>query len=277
MNTMSDSKTYKKKVKNLTRSITNYQYIAIGEINYGYASPTKTGGKSTINESIMTSFTKIKQDYKGNGENRILVVVRNKTENKIQLILLKRPPSSTKHWNMEDPLRCCDVDSNLKTNQENNILESLKIRIEAQDGNTFLLEDPNYNKGNNKFAAAISCRTIFKIQVKNTMRKAPKNGYSGRKLCDVLTYMSENHGNVPPQNSPSSANTNTNTSNPSLNETWKESPNEECNEMEDMKSSVSSESQSPSISTHDTSTIPDTIECKDDILDANTVVAIPTA
>ena len=185
-----ESENYKKKVKAMTISKKlkhEYEYIAIGEVNYSYTRPL-AGSTRTLNEPVFSSISKIKQDLEGNGENRILAVIRNKRNGKVQFVLFTRPTKNGRNLNQNTLLKICSIDSNLKTNQ-GGIVDEKSIRVSQQNANTFKFEDPNTTDFQTH-------RKVLKIQVKNTMKKPPMNGFSGNPLCELLTHMAKD-GRVP--------------------------------------------------------------------------------
>jgi len=190
------SEGYKKKVKAMKKD-GEYEYIAIGEVTYQYTRPLRG---TSINEPIYSTIARMKQDFEGNGNNRILAVVRQKNNGSVNFVLLKRPSNNEKCFDKNDPLNGCSIDPNLKTNQ-GGIVESRDLKVSKMCSNTFQIEDKNYR-------TIQTHGKLFKIEIKNT--KTTPSGYgrfSGVTLCELLNHMAKK-GHVP-KDFPSSISTTT--------------------------------------------------------------------
>jgi len=182
-----ESEKFRKKV-NVLKAEGKFEYIAVGEVKYKYTRPLrfKKNG-NVLNDPIYSSLAQMKQNIEGNGDNRILAVVR-KPNGAVEFVLLKRP-SDSKCYYRKNPLDSCSIDTNLKTNQ-GGIVESSGLRVIKKDSNTFQIECTN-------FRPLQSHRKVFVIQVKNTKRTPMANGrLSGIALCEVLNYLAK-EGYVP--------------------------------------------------------------------------------
>jgi len=186
------SEGYRKKVKAM-KVEGNFEYLSFGEVTYHYTRPLRVGSTRAINEPIYSSIAQMKQCIEGNGENRILVVTRNRENGSVNFILLKSPAinSKNKHFYEKDPLHSCSIDPNLKTNQ-GGIVESRHLKVVRKNSNTFLIEDTKYR-------TIQTHKKILEIQVKNTTKKTYKGGngqFSGASLCELLNHMAKD-GRVP--------------------------------------------------------------------------------
>ena len=190
------SEGYKKKVQAM-KAEGNFEYIALGEISYHYTRPLRDmlhGSSRNIKDPVYSSIAQVKQSIEGNGENRILAVVRQQKKNgskEVNFILLKRPAASiNKRFDENDPLNSCSIDPNLKTNQ-GGIVESRNLKVVRKNPNTFQIEDINYR-------TIQTHKKILEIVVKNTKGTSPKGGakLSGTTLCELLNHMAK-EGRVP--------------------------------------------------------------------------------
>merc|ERR1712194_244390 len=167
-----------------------FDYLAVGEISYHYTRPLR-GGSRNIKGPLYSSIAEVKQSIEGNGENRILAVIRQQNNGPVNFILLKGPTANNnKHFDEENPLNSCVIDPNLKTNQ-GGIVESRNLKVVRKNGNTFQIEDSNYR-------TIQTHKKILEIQVKNT-KGTPAKGdgkLSGTTLCELLTHMAK-EGRVP--------------------------------------------------------------------------------
>jgi hypothetical protein len=132
------SKSYKNKVKSM-RDEGKFDYIAIGDVNYNYTRPLRGTG---TNEPIYSSIAYMKQEIEGNGNNRILAVVR-KRNGSVNFVMLGRS-SSKKRFDKNNPLNSCSIDPNLKTNSGGIVVASCDLKVLRKNANTFLIEDTNY-------------------------------------------------------------------------------------------------------------------------------------
>jgi len=183
------SEGYKKKVKALNAE-GKFSYIAIGEISYHYTRPLR-GSSRNIKGPVYSSIAEMKQSIEGNGENRILAVIRQQNNGPVNFILLKGPTANNnKHFDEENPLNNCSIDPNLKTNQ-GGIVESRNLKVVRKNANTFQIEDTNYR-------TIQTHKKILEIQVKNTKRTLAKGDrkLSGTTLCELLNHMAQ-EGCVP--------------------------------------------------------------------------------
>jgi len=183
------SEGYKKKVKALNAE-GKFSYIAIGEISYHYTRPLR-GSSRNIKGPVYSSIAEMKQSIEGNGENRILAVIRQQNNGPVNFILLKGPTANNnKHFDEENPLNNCSIDPNLKTNQ-GGIVESRNLKVVRKNANTFQIEDTNYR-------TIQTHKKILEIKVKNT-KGTPAKGdgkLSGTTLCELLNHMAK-EGSVP--------------------------------------------------------------------------------
>ena len=184
------SEGYKKKVQAM-KAEGNFEYIALGEISYHYTRPLRDiyGSSRNIKDPVYSSIAQVKQSIEGNGENRILAVVRQQKKNgseEVNFILLK----SHKRFDEKDPLNSCSIDPNLKTNQ-GGIVESRNLKVVRKNPNTFQIEDINYR-------TIQTHKKILEIVVKNTKGTSPKGDakLSGTTLCELLNHMAK-EGRVP--------------------------------------------------------------------------------
>ena len=187
------SEGYKKKVQAM-KAEGNFEYIALGEISYHYTRPLRDirGSSRNIKDPVYSSIAQVKQSIEGNGENRILAVVRQKKKNgseEVNFILLKIP-NINKRFDKKDPLKSCSIDPNLKTNQ-GGIVESRNLKVVRKNPNTFQIEDINYR-------TIQTHKKILEIVVKNTKGTSPKGDakLSGTTLCELLNHMAK-EGRVP--------------------------------------------------------------------------------
>jgi len=185
------SEGYKKKVQAM-KAEGNFEYIALGEISYHYTRPLRDiyGSSRNIKDPVYSSIAQVKQSIEGNGENRILAVVRQKKKNgseEVNFILLKSP---NKRFDEKDPLNSCSIDPNLKTNQ-GGIVESRNLKVVRKNPNTFQIEDINYR-------TIQTHKKILEIRVKNTKGTSPKGDATlrGTTLCELLNHMAK-EGRVP--------------------------------------------------------------------------------
>jgi len=188
------SEGYKKKVQAM-KAEGNFEYIALGEISYHYTRPLRDmlhGSSRNIKDPVYSSIAQVKQSIEGNGENRILAVVRQQKKNgseEVNFILLKSP-NINKRFDEKDPLNSCSIDPNLKTNQ-GGIVESRNLKVVRKNPNTFQIEDINYR-------TIQTHKKILEIVVKNTKGTSPKGDakLSGTTLCELLNHMAK-EGRVP--------------------------------------------------------------------------------
>lgn len=189
------SEGYKKKVQAM-KAEGNFEYIALGEISYHYTRPLRDmlhGSSRNIKDPVYSSIAQVKQSIEGNGENRILAVVRQQKKNgseEVNFILLKSPANINKRFHEKDPLKSCSIDPNLKTNQ-GGIVESRNLKVVRKNPNTFQIEDINYR-------TIQTHKKILEIVVKNTKGTSPKGDakLSGTTLCELLNHMAK-EGRVP--------------------------------------------------------------------------------
>ncbi|OEU14853.1 hypothetical protein FRACYDRAFT_241410 [Fragilariopsis cylindrus CCMP1102] len=189
------SEGYKKKVQAM-KAEGNFEYIALGEISYHYTRPLRDmlhGSSRNIKDPVYSSIAQVKQSIEGNGENRILAVVRQQKKNgseEVNFILLKSPNIINKRFDEKDPLNSCSIDPNLKTNQ-GGIVESRNLKVVRKNPNTFQIEDINYR-------TIQTHKKILEIVVKNTKGTSPKGDakLSGTTLCELLNHMAK-EGRVP--------------------------------------------------------------------------------
>ena len=191
------SEGYKKKVQAM-KAEGNFEYIALGEISYHYTRPLRDiyGSSRNIKDPVYSSIAQVKQSIEGNGENRILAVVRQQKKNgseEVNFILLKSPTATgniNKRFDEKDPLNSCSIDPNLKTNQ-GGIVESRNLKVVRKNPNTFQIEDINYR-------TIQTHKKILEIVVKNTKGTSPKGDakLSGTTLCELLNHMAK-EGRVP--------------------------------------------------------------------------------
>ena len=187
------SEGYKKKVQAM-KAEGNFEYIALGEISYHYTRPLRDirGSSRNIKDPVYSSIAQVKQSIEGNGENRILAVVRQQKKNgseEVNFILLKSR-NINKRFDEKDPLNSCSIDPNLKTNQ-GGIVESRNLKVVRKNPNTFQIEDINYR-------TIQTHKKILEIRVKNTKGTSPKGDakLSGTTLCELLNHMAK-EGRVP--------------------------------------------------------------------------------
>jgi len=183
------SEGYKKKVKALYAK-GMFDYLAVGEISYHYTRPLR-GSSRNIKGPVYSSIAEVKQSIEGNGENRILAVIRQQNNGPVNFILLKGPTANNnKNFDEENPLNNCSIDPNLKTNQ-GGIVESRNLKVVRKNANTFQIEDTNYR-------TIQTHKKILEIKVKNT-KGTPAKGdgkLSGTTLCELLNHMAK-EGRVP--------------------------------------------------------------------------------
>jgi len=183
------SEGYKKKVKALYDE-GKFEYITVGEISYHYTRPLR-GSSRNIKGPVYSSIAEVKQSIEGNGENRILAVIRQQNNGPVNFILLKGPTANNnKYFDEKNPLKSCSIDPNLKTNQ-GGIVESSNLKVVRKNSNSFQIEDTNYR-------TIQTHKKILEIKVKNT-KGTPAKGdgkLSGTTLCELLNHMAK-EGRVP--------------------------------------------------------------------------------
>jgi len=185
---MASSKKYEAKVKAMNREET-FEFLAIGDVSYSYTRPVRG---TDVNEPLYSSIAYAKQGMEGDGQGRLLAVVR-KPNGTVNLVLLKRPSRKNRRVNMNNPLNSCSVDPNLKTNQ-GDIVDARTLKVTKKNKTTFQLEDTNVR-------ALQTHRKVLEVRVLNTTAmitcKAPKgNSFDGKIMCNLLDLLAKK-GQIP--------------------------------------------------------------------------------
>lgn len=185
---MASSKKYENKVKAMNKEET-FEFLAIGDVSYKYSRPIRG---TDVKEPLYSSIAYVKQEMEGDGQGRILAVVR-KPNGTVNVVLLKRPSRKNRRVNMNNPFNSCRVDPNLKTNQ-GEIVEVKTLKVTKKNKNTFQLEDTNVR-------TLQTHRKVLEVQVHNTADritcKAPKgNHFDGKIMLNLLDLLARK-GQVP--------------------------------------------------------------------------------
>jgi hypothetical protein len=168
------SEMYKGKVKEMKES-GDFEYITCADVDYHYSIAGRiTGMRGPASFAV----NEIKQGVEGNGDSRILAVIRTPSTGEINLIMLIRPKDGI--VDKQNPLNSCSVDSNFKTNRWFGILKASDLVVTQINPNKFIVRDKSHRILQIK-------RKVLEITVKN--HEETDNSWDGSKLCELLEHL----------------------------------------------------------------------------------------
>ena len=165
------SELYKGEVKAMNAG-QEFEYLGIADVQYHYDRIGRFfGTKGFISRGVH----EVKQGLEGNGERRIMTVVRNVTTGAIHVVLLSRPANSSS-FDPANPLNCCAIDSNLRTNKSYKMVELKDTKIQQTGPTTFQIEDVHHRVLQTR-------RKVLEVTLLNT---AGSGGWDGVALGQIL-------------------------------------------------------------------------------------------
>ena len=175
------SELYKGEVKAMNAG-QEFEYLGIADVQYHYDRIGRLFGTKGL---LSRGVHEVKQGLEGDGERRILTVVRHVETRAIQVVLLIRPANSSS-FDPTNPLNCCTIDSNLRTNKSYRMVELKDTKIQQTGPTTFFIEDVHHR-------VLQSRRKVLKVTLLNT---AGSGGWDSVALGQILADYA-NTGNVP--------------------------------------------------------------------------------